>query len=429
MISSALTQSLQVINVRVTFRKAPIHILERFAFKELEFAHKILLKETGLQECTILQTCNRVEIFGSGKNPDEKKLIKVWAEAVGLSSTEFDPVIEVSYDKDVVLHLMKLASGLDSLVVGEDQILGQVKRGFEYSRKNHFAGSNLSMLFEKAVKVGSKVRTTTGVNKGSVSIGSMAVNLASEYFRDLKNIRVMLVGSGEGAALVAKALKQRGVNFAITSRTFERAKSFSDTVAGNPIPFESALNMLSEFDLIFVSTTAPYYLITSDRIQKAISKRNRPLMIFDLSNPRTVEEDIAALNQVKLVNIDQIAEIVEENLKTRKREVLNAEKIIEMEIKSVDNLLKRKQAEPIIISIFKNVDSIRERELQKAINMIGQKIGPEEYKIVEQLSYAIVEGILSAPMNNLRKELEIDDKNPEELVKIITKLFKYEIKH
>jgi glutamyl-tRNA reductase len=257
----------------------------------------------------------------------------------------------------------------------------------------------------------------------------MAVNLASEYFRDLKNIRIMLVGSGEGAALVAKALKQRWVNFAITSRTFERAKSFSDTVAGNPIPFENALDMLSEFDLIFVSTTAPYYLITCDRIQKAISKRNCPLMIFDLSNPRTVEEDIAALNQVKLVNIDQIAEIVEENLKTRKREVHNAEKIIEMEMKSVDNLLKRKQAEPIIISIFKNVDSIRERELQKAINMIGQKIGPEEYKIVEQLSYAIVEGILSAPMNNLRKELEIDDKNPEELVKIITKLFKYEIKH
>ena len=252
----------------------------------------------------------------------------------------------------------------------------------------------------------------------------MAVKLAEEYFGKLNDKRVLLIGSGEGASLVAKSMKQREAKFMITSRTFERAKSFADTVGGNPVPFESAVQMFHEVDLIFLSTTAPYYLITYDRIEKAITKRDKCLVLFDLSNPRTVEERVATIKKVKLFNIDKIAEIVERNIRTRKNEIVSAERIIYEEMKVVDKVLKSKEAEPMVISIFKDVDKIRERELKKAISILGTKIGPEERRIMEQFSYAMVEAIMSAPMNRLRQDIGTGSKN-EDVMRIAARLFNY----
>jgi glutamyl-tRNA reductase len=422
--SSTLSQSLQVINARITYRNAPIHLLERFAFADLNAAHQKVIELAELEECIIIQTCNRVEVFAASRNPDQQRLLEGWASAAGLSYNEVADNIEICNGSDVILHLLKLSSGLDSLVIGEDQILGQVKRAFEFSRKNRYAGPHLSVIFDRAVKVGGKVRTTTGVNKGSVSIGSMAVKLAEEYFDKLNNRSVLLIGSGEGASLVAKSLKQREAHFMITSRTFERAKSFADTVGGNPVPFESAVQMFQEVDLIFLSTTAPYYLITYDRIEKAMAKRDKWLVVFDLSNPRTVEERVATIKKVKLFNIDKITEIVERNIRTRKTEIASAQRIIDEEMKLVDTVLKRKDAEPMVVSIFKDVDKIREREFKKAISILGAKIGPEERRIMEQFSYAMVEAIMSTPMNSLRKELGTDSKN-EDVMRIAARLFNY----
>ena len=426
--SFIMTDSLDVINVRITYRNAPIHLLEKFAFKDLHYAHTLLLEKAQLKECIIIQTCNRVEVFAISADPNEKRLLEQWATAVNLSNKEFENIVQVERGKDVIYHLLKLASGLDSLVIGEDQVLGQIRRALEFSRKNQYAGSQLQVIFDRAVKVGSRIRTHTGLNKGSVSVGSMAVRLAEEYFDNLNDKRIMLIGSGEGASLIAKSLKQRRVNFMITSRTFERAKSFADTVAGAPIPFENALEMFDDVDLIFVSTNAPYYLVTYDRVEKARRDAKEGLLIFDLSNPRTVEDKVATIKKVKLINIDQISEIVERNIRARKNEIQSAEEIINNEMGSVDSILKRKKVEPIVVSIFKSVDVIRERELKKALSILGRSLGPKEAKTIEELSYAIVEGILSTPMNNLRKEIELCNKS-EELMKVVAKLFKYEDKY
>jgi len=423
--SSTLSKPVQVINARITYRNAPIHLLERFRFADLNLAHRKLMEIAELKECIILQTCNRVEVFTASRDPDPHRLLEVWASVAGLSYDEVSENIEICNGRDVILHLLKLSSGLDSLVIGEDQILGQVKRAFEFSRNNRYAGSYLSVIFDRAIKVGGKVRTFTGVNKGSVSIGSMAVKLAEEYFdTGLNNKRVLLIGSGEGASLVAKSMKQREAKFMVTSRTFERAKSFADTVGGDPLPFESAVQMFHELDLIFLSTTAPYYLITYDRIEKSMVNRDKCLVLFDLSNPRTVEERVATIKKVKLFNLDKITEIVERNIRARKNEIVSAERIISEEMKLVDTVLKRKEAEPIVISIFKDVDKIRERELKKAISILGTRIGPEEYRIMEQLSYAMVEAIMSTPMNRLRQEIGTDNKN-EDVMRIAARLFNY----
>src|ERR671922_547385 len=426
--ASTTKDSLHIINARVTYRNAPIHLLEKFAFADINHAYNIFKDKAGLQECVILQTCNRVEIFGVSEGSNSGRLLDGWGTAVDLSKSEFQNVVEISSDRDVMLHLLKLAAGLDSLVVGEDQVLGQVKRAFEFSRTRQQVGPHLSILFERAIKVGSRVRTDTALNKGSVSIGSMAVNLASEYFDELKGKKILLIGSGEGASLIAKSLKLRNIDFMVTSRTFERAKSFTEAASGTPIPFEKAVEMFHSVDLIFVSTIAPYYLLTYERISKAMTRRKKALMIFDLSNPRTVEEKVATIQKVKLINIDQIAEVVEKNIRSRKNEIQSASKIIEAVMKSVDTILKRRRIEPIIISIFKNVDEIRARELKKAFYILKDRIGPNEAKVIEHLSHAIVEGVLSSPMNNLRKEIELAVTDKEEIMKVIAKLFKYEDK-
>ena len=255
----------------------------------------------------------------------------------------------------------------------------------------------------------------------------MAVNLAYEYFDEINEKEILLIGSGEGASLIAKALKQRNINFFISSRTFERARFFSDTVAGVPIPFEEALQKLNEsIDIIFISTVAPYYLLTYERMANIMQNREKGLMIFDLSNPRTVEDKIAILNKVKLVNIDQISEIVEKNVRKRKKEIQTAERIIEEEIFLIKETLRRKSSEPVIITIFKDADSIREKEFKKALSLIGDKIEEKDIKVFEQFSYALIEGILSTPMNNLRKELSQGNKNKSDLINLALKLFNYE---
>jgi glutamyl-tRNA reductase len=414
-----------IVNARVTYRNAPIHMLEKFTFKDIDNAHKAFLKKAGFEECVILQTCNRVEVFAAAKNPDEGGLLEEWASSVGLAEKDFENV-EISRGRDAVMHLMKLASGLDSLVVGEDQIIGQVRRAIEFSRSARYASANLSLVFDRALRVGSRVRTATGINKGGVSIASVAVSIAEEYFDELKGRTIMLIGTGEAASLVAKVLKKRDVDFMVASRAPERAQAFADTVAGTPIPFDSALEMLRKVDVIFTATVAPYRLITFERIENAMKNRKEGMMIFDLSNPRTVDERVATIHGVKLINMDQIAELVGKNMRSRMKEINSAEKLIHDEMKSVDTIMKRLKAEPVVVSVFKNVDTIRERELKKALSMLGKKLGPEEAKVVEQLSYAIVEGVLSTPMNNLRKVIE--EGESEELMKIVAKLFKYEEK-
>jgi glutamyl-tRNA reductase len=403
-----------------------MHLLEKFTFKDVDKAHKVFLEGAGFDECVILQTCNRVEIFGAAKDPDEDKLLDEWVSAAGLSEKDLDS-IEINRGKDAVVHLMRLASGLESLVVGEDQILGQVRRAYEFSRAHRYASANLSVVFDRALKAGSRIRTATGINKGNVSIASVAVNLAEEYFDDLKNKTVLLIGTGEAGSLVAKVLQRRDVNFMIASRVPERAHAFADTVAGIPIAFDTALEMLRIVDVIFTATMAPYRLITYERIENAMMDRKggrSSMMIFDLSNPRTVDERVATIRGVKLINMDQIAELVGKNMRSRIKEVNSAEKLINDEMKSFDTIMKRMKAEPVVMTVFRNVDTIRERELKKALTMIGKKLAPEEAKVVEQLSYAIVEGVLSVPMNNLRKEIE--EGGNEELMKIVAKLFKYE---
>ena len=414
----------EIINARVTFRKSPIHVLERFTFNDLTNAYSSFRDNSGLNECVILQTCNRVEVFGIGNKTDIEKIKKTWASLAGLEENAFLDNLEYSKGKDVFHHLLNLTSGLDSMVLGEEQILGQIKNSITNARENKWSSEHLNTLFDKTIRVGTRIRNSTGISKGSISVGSMAVKLAEENVDDMKSKQILLIGTGEAAALVAKSLKRRGYAFSVSSRTIQRSESFSKTVGGIPVDFNEILTGLGRYDIVFVATSAPYFVITFERIQEALKRKSGGIMLLDLSNPRTVDEKVAELNNIKLMNIDQIAEMVDKNMRSRVGQKNTAEQIINEELPVVEASMKRLEAEPIVKDVFKNIDNLRNKELQKALNMLGD-LDDDKKKIVDELTKAIVESIVSTPMNNLRKETE---QGNDDLLEAVSKLFDYKKK-
>ncbi|MCE2614324.1 MAG: glutamyl-tRNA reductase [Nitrosopumilus sp. (ex Thoosa mismalolli)] len=410
-----------IINVRVTFRNSPIHILEQFTIKDMDNAYDKFKKESGLDECVIIQTCNRIELFGKSKSTDLEKIKKTWAKITGLEDEDFKENVEFVENQEALHHLLKLTSGLDSMVLGEEQILGQIKNSITSARETKASGQHLNTLFDKAIRIGTRIRNSSGIGKGGISVGSMAVKLAEENIDELKTKKTLLIGTGEVSTLVAKSLQRRGYVFDVTSRTLGRSQTFCETMGGNPVKFEEVLSGFENYDVLFVATTAPYFLVTFDRITEAMKEKKKGMMILDLSNPRTVDEKIATIRGVKLMNLDQIAEMVEKNMTARQNKVKTVENIINEEVSVLEASMKRLDAEPLVKDVFKNIDSLREKALQKALSMLEEK-DENKIKIIDELTKAVVESIISTPMNNIRKASE--QGNPD-IVELAGKLFDY----
>jgi len=413
-----------IINARITFKKSPIHVLEKFAFKDMPNACLTFKKNSSVSECVIIQTCNRIELFAASDNPNIDKIKSTWASLTGQEESVFRDTLEVCENKDAYEHLLKLTSGLESLVVGEEQILGQIKESISVARQTRASGKRLNKLFDRSIRIGTRIRNSTGIGRGGISLGSMAVKLAEENVDDIKSKHVLLIGTGEAATMVAKSLKKRGYAFNVTSRTVERSIGFSQTLGGNPIKFEEVLSGFSNYEIIFVATTAPYFLVTFDKMKDAMKNKKSGVMILDLSNPRTVDEKVATIPGIKLMNIDQIAEMIDKNMKKRKDKVSTVENIISEEVPVIEATMKRLDAEPLVKDVFTNANSMRIKELQKALQMLGET-DEKRIKIIDELTKAVVESIVSTPMNNLRRASE---QGSPELLEIASKLFNYKKK-
>jgi glutamyl-tRNA reductase len=410
-----------IINARVTFRNSPIHILEKFTIKNMDDAYEQFKMHSGLDECVIIQTCNRIELFGKSQTYDLDKIKKTWASLTGLDEEIFNENMEFVENQEAIHHLLKLTSGLDSMVLGEEQILGQIKNSITSARKIKASGQHLNTLFDKAIRVGIRIRNSSGIGRGGISVGSMAVKLAEENIDELKTKRILLIGTGEVSTLVAKSLQRRGYAFDVTSRTIGRSQAFCETMGGVPIKFEEVLSGFENYNVIFVATTAPYFLVTHEKIMEAMKDKNKGMMILDLSNPRTVDEKVATIGGVKLMNLDQIAEMVEKNMNSRLNKVKTIENIINEEVTVLEASMKRLEAEPLVKEVFKNIEYLREKELQKALQMLGEK-DEEKIKIIDELTKAVVESIVSTPMNNIRKASE---QGKPEVIELASKLFDY----
>ena len=410
-----------IINARVTFHNSPIHILEQFTIKDIKNAYQQFKKYSELDECVIIQTCNRIELFAKSKTDNLDKIKKTWASITGLDVEIFNENIEFVENQEALHHLLKLVSGLDSMVLGEEQILGQIKNAITSAREVKASGQHLNTLFDKAIRMGTRIRNSSGIGKGGISVGSMAVKLVEENIDELKTKKILLIGTGEVSTLVAKSLQKRGYVFNVTSRTIRRSATFCETMGGKPIKFEEVLSGFNKYDVIFVATTAPYFLVTQERITEAMKNKNKGMMILDLSNPRTVDEKVAIIGGVKLMNLDQIAEIVEKNMNARLTKVKTVENIIREEVFVLEASMKRLDAEPLVTDVFKSIENLREKELQKALQMLDEK-DERKIKIIDELTKAVVECIVSTPMNNIRKASE---QGQPDVIELASKLFDY----
>lgn len=396
-----------IVNARVTFRKSPIHVMEQFTFRNVDYAMSSFRKHAELDECVIVQTCNRVEVYGAAESYSEEKIKRTWASLAGLDEGAFSGNIELCESTKALDHLLRVVTGLDSMVVGEEQVLGQVRGSITSARKCGASGELLNTLFDRAVRAGARVRQATGINRSGISVGSMAVKLAKDaHSGTLAGQGILIIGTGELSTLVAKSLGHHGYTFSVASRTLRRADAFCESNGGKPVGFESILDSLEAYSVIFVATNAPYFMVTAEKV--ADSARKGSLMILDLSNPRTVDERVADIESVKLVNLDEIAGIVERNVRERESKARDAERMLSDELPVIEASIKRLDAEPIVADVFRRADSVRKRELEKAMGIIGD-VDEKTAQTLVDLTRSIMEGIVSGPIDQIRHASEQGD--------------------
>jgi glutamyl-tRNA reductase len=351
--------SFDVMNARVTFKNIPIHTLSKFTFKDIPAACEEFKKIPGVEECVIIQTATRVEIFTvsnveTGDSPDARRtegktlvINQIKDTWISLSSLEqididhFDQTLEVYKGDDVYLNLLRLASGLDSLVVGWQSVFDDIVKASTDAKNAGVSGNILNKLFDSVIRLAARMRDTTGIAKDVVSLGDVAVKLVDEKAGLDSKKKVLVIGTGEPAAMLAKTLSKKETAFDVTSRSLERATGFSTILGGNPVDFNDVLAGFDKYDIIFVATTSDYFLITYDRIRLVMEEKKKGTLVLDLSDPRTVDEGITTLPGIKLLFRDQIAEIYEESVKARVGIVPAVEKIIEKELPVLSARMKR----------------------------------------------------------------------------------------
>jgi glutamyl-tRNA reductase len=401
----------------ISHKKAKVEEMESAWHGDLDGLLHNLYKHEFVHECVVLKTCNRVEIYVV--SPKSSSILFSFAKEMGASTHIID-----FYGHDETLeHLLRLAGGLESMIVGEDQILGQMKDLYAYSKKTGTTGKILDTAFEKAIQVGKRIRNETRINKGSVSIGSAAVDLAEDILDGLTGKSVLVIGAGEIGVLVAKALAEKDIEaIYIANRTFKKAEEIAYELGGHAVRLDDIQTYLEDADVVISGTGAPHYILTREIVEKAVKKRNRKLLLIDIANPRDIEESVVELETVELCNIDNLRVISERTLKMRKEEAKKAEAIIQEEIKLLNLQYKRQRADRIISDLYRQVYDIRIRERQKAVNRLSayHTIGEIETEVLDDLTHSIVNKILAEPTKVLRQAAELGN---DEFLDVVSRVF------
>lgn len=333
-----------IVVVGLNHKSAPVEMREQFAIGDSELPSVLnSLRSGGIaKEAVILCTCNRVEIYAAGDLPGEKLISHVSDFLLKTKnySKEINGEIYTFSEPESLLHLFRVACGLDSMVIGETEILGQLKKAYDIALSGNHTGSLLNRAFQRAFNVAKKIRSETNIQKGSISVASVAVELAERIFSSLKHSKILVIGAGDTAEKAAKAFVSRGaVNLHFTNRSPEKAKNLADEIGGSTIPFENFLNSIPDMDIVISSTSAPGYLISRHSLLPIIGKKkNHPILMIDLAVPRDINPDVTSFENVYLYDIDDLQEIADDYLKQRMEEVSKCEKIIR---EKVEDLMKQ----------------------------------------------------------------------------------------
>ena len=422
MYSSAKTD--HVINVRITHKTARVPLMEAVAFKDKEKAFAEIRSLENVEECLILQTCNRIEIYIVTEEVEKTvNLAKDYlAKRATANAEEASKAIETSLDNDAFNHLLKVTSGLESMVIGEDQVLNQVWDAYLVAENAKTVGPILKHLFNRAMTVGRHVRNETGINKGAVSIGSAAVELAVNLLGNLEEKKILVMGAGEIGTLVAKALARRCLSpIFIANRTYDRAVKLAEDLSGKAVKFDQFEEVLVDADVVICSTSAPHYLLTKEMVSRLMKQRTNKndLVIIDISNPRNVEKAVQEVTGTKLYNIDDLQFIAEKNKQERQKNIQKAVKILDEELVILNQDMKRLSVRLIISSLLSRAEEVRQKELATALTMIGNVNGRER-KILEDLTSILLKQTFVPIVENLRLAAKNGDM---QLIDMAVKLF------
>ncbi|MBN1102183.1 MAG: glutamyl-tRNA reductase [Deltaproteobacteria bacterium] len=401
----------KILDIGMNHETAPVEIRECMA-REPGIAQAALDEMRQLscvREGLYLSTCNRVEALVITEEPQEarKCVLSLMARLGGIGETRFASNLYTLEDRDAVRHIFRVASSLDSMVVGEPQILGQIKQAYAQAAREKTSGVILNRLMHKAFHVAKRVRTETGVSDSAVSVSYAAVEMAKKIFHDLRGKGIFLVGAGEMAELAAKHLVKNGADtLLVANRTFERAVEMADAFAAKAVAFEEIESLLQEADIVITSTAAGGYVVTHDQVRGCLRKRrNRPLFLVDIAVPRNVEPRVNDLGNVYLYDIDDLRAVTELNKAQRQEEALKAERIVEEEVVRFDKWLKTLHVVPTIVSLKEKAEAIRRAEIKRSLGNLGG-LSPSQIEVIETLTLSITEKIINDPILVLKRKAD-----------------------
>lgn len=398
-----MTPALIVVGLNHT--TAPVEVRERLAVTEplLPDALADLLAGTGLAEAIVLATCNRVEVWGVEGAADAVTAVTGWLAArSGASAAQLSGLLYVRRELDAVAHMASVAAGLDSMVVGEPQILGQVKAAHAAAAAHGAAGPALADAVGHALRIAKRVRTETEVGRGAVSVSYAAVELARKIFGHLRERTVVLVGAGEMGALAARHLSELGVRgLIIASRTLERAEAIAREAGGKAVPFDEFPRHAAAADILICAATAPGLLVTRDGVEGWVAARPRPLLIIDLGVPRNVERAVTRVADVYLYDIDDLGGVIEANRRAREREVERARTLVASAVADLGRRAAARAVAPTIRSLRGKLEEIRRAEVERAAARLRDG-SPKARAALEALSVALVNKILHGPIEHLK---------------------------
>jgi len=388
---------------------APVAVRERVSFEARATSHALraAARVAGLHEAVLLSTCNRTELYGSSVSDPEGALdrLTLWiAEEAGIDAGEIAQHLYRRRDEEVVTHLYRVAAGLDSLVMGEPQILGQVGGAYDAAHRAGATGARLSRLFQSAVEVGKSVRSNTALGATPVSVATIAIQLARRLLGELSDQRVLVVGAGEMCEIAAVLLAEREPRaIVVVNRTFERAEALGARVGGTAAPWERLTEELASADLIITSTGAPEPVISQDALAAAATERaGERIVVIDMGVPRDVEPACGCMQEVYLYDIDALEQIADEHRAKRQSAVPRAEAIVEEARRRYLKWQETLAVVPTVVSLRQHFDEIRAAEVRQHLAKIQGIDAAGEHRI-EQLTQAIVNKILHEPVSRLKR--------------------------
>ncbi|MGQ9525403.1 MAG: glutamyl-tRNA reductase [Armatimonadota bacterium] len=408
---------MHIVLVGLNHKTAPVHIREKVAFPtpaKAGEACRMLCDQDGVTGAVVLSTCNRTELYACTTQetdlPIRRFLNQTYAKRTLSPECSLEPYLYSMSEADAVRHLMEVAAGLDSMILGEGQVLGQVRSALQIAEDAGTAGGLMSAVFQHALQAGKRVRAETQISRGAVSVSGAAVELARDIFGSLSGRCALIVGAGETGELTVRLLAEEGVSSVIVAnRTFERAQELACKLGGSAVQFDALEDAMVTADIVISSTAATHAVIRKDQVQRVMRRRHqRPIFLIDIAVPRDVEPDVGRMENVFLYDMDDLQRMVEHSLRSREQELSRARAIVEEELDEFMRWRRAFSVSPVLAELQQRLEEIRQAEIAKTERRLSH-LSHKDWEALDILTRGIVKRILKEPIRQLKDHAQTRD--------------------